>query len=118
MNYCCATKALSCYFIDVKEFDNFLLFLLLGTIIYGYNFNFSRVYELTFISNSSCGLLLLTDGIVWIIEKKSLPILLYQCVLLCINTVFFTIFFKLFGWHDFNFSGGFLFMHGINPIIF
>ena len=47
-----------------------------------------------------------------------MPIFLYQCVLPCINTVFFSVFFKLFGWHDFNFYGGFFFMHGINPVIF
>ncbi|MDD7428899.1 MAG: hypothetical protein SOU50_09270 [Oscillospiraceae bacterium] len=89
---------------------------ILGTVFLGYNFHLS--YELTFISNSSCGLLLLLDGTVSLFKKKALPAFLYQLVLPCINTVFFTIIFKLFGWHDFNFSGMFFFMHGINPIIF
>ena len=91
---------------------------ILDTVLYGYNFDFSHAYELTFVSNTSCGLLLLIDGIVSLIKKKSVPIFLYQCVLPCINTVFFSVFFKLFGWHDFNFYGGFFFMHGINPVIF
>ena len=29
---------------------------ILGTVLWGYNFDFSYMYELTFISNSSCGL--------------------------------------------------------------
>ena len=91
---------------------------ILGTVLWGYNFDFSYMYELTFISNSSCGLLLLLDGTVSLFKKKALPAFLYQLVLPCINTVFFSVFFKIFGWHDFNFSGGFFFMHGINPIVF
>ncbi|MDE5563899.1 MAG: hypothetical protein K2I93_01990 [Oscillospiraceae bacterium] len=89
---------------------------ILGTALWGYNFKSS--HELTFISNSSCGLLLLLDGTVSLIKKKSLPIILYQLVLPCISTVFFTIVFKLFGWHDFNCSGAFFFMHAVNPVIF
>ena len=91
---------------------------ILVTAFVGYNFDPSHMYELTFISNSSCGLLLLLDGTVGLFKKKALPTILYQLVLPCINTVFFTVFFKLFGWHDFNFSGMFFFMHAINPIIF
>lgn len=92
------------------------LFILLTALV-GYNFHFSYMYELTFISNSSCGLLLLFDGIVSLIRKKALPAILYQFVLPCILTVFCTVFFKIFGWHDFNFEGMFFFMHGINPIL-
>lgn len=91
---------------------------IIGTVLSGYNYSFFHAYELTFISNSSCGLLLIIDGIIQLIKKQPLPVFLYQCVLPCIITVFFTVFFKIFGWHDFNFSGGFFFMHGINPVIF
>ena len=78
---------------------------ILGTVLYGYNFGFSYAYELTFVSNASCGLLLLIDGIVNLIKKKSMPVFLYQCVLPCINTVFFTVFFKVFGCHYSNLYG-------------
>ncbi|MDE6596217.1 MAG: hypothetical protein K2K44_09435 [Oscillospiraceae bacterium] len=88
---------------------------ILFTVFTGYNFQLS--YELTFISNFSCGLLLLLDGTVSLIRKKTLPAILYQFVLPCILTVFCCIFFKIFGWHDFNFSGMFFFMHGINPVL-
>lgn len=88
---------------------------ILFTVFTGYNFQLS--YELTFISNSSCGLLLLLDGTAGLIRKKALPAVLYQFVLPCILTVFCSVFFKIFGWFDFNFSGMFFFMHGINPIL-
>ena len=88
---------------------------ILMTALCGYDFQVSHMYELTFISNFSCGLLLLSDGAVSLIGKKPLPAGLYQFVLPCILTVFCTVFFKLFGWHDFNFSGMFFFLHGINP---
>lgn len=92
------------------------LFILLTAFV-GYNFQFSFMYELTFISNFSCGLLLLLDGIVSLIRNKALPVILYQFVLPCILTVFCTVVFKIFGWFDFNFSGMFFFMHGINPVL-
>lgn len=88
---------------------------ILFTVFKGYNFQLS--YELTFISNFSCGLLLLLDGTAGLIRKKALPAILYQFVLPCILTVFCSVFFKIFSWFDFNFSGMFFFMHGINPIL-
>lgn len=91
---------------------------IMGTALWGYHYDPSHMYELTFISNFSCGLLLLSDGIVSLIKRKALPIIFYQLVLPCISTVFFTVFFEIFGWHDFNFSGMFFCMHAINPIIF
>ena len=92
------------------------LFIIL-TALGGYKFQSSYMHELTFISNFSCGLLLLLDGLINLTRKKALPAILYQFVLPCILTVFCTVFFKIFGWYDFNFSGMFFFMHGINPIL-
>ena len=92
------------------------LFIILTTLG-GYKFQSSYMHELTFISNFSCGLLLLLDGLISLTRKKALPAILYQFVLPCILTVFCTVFFKIFGWYDFNFSGMFFFMHGINPIL-
>lgn len=90
---------------------------ILSTALVGYHFQFTYMYELTFISNSSSGLLLVSDGIVGLVKKRSLPAILYQFVLPCILTVFCTVFFKIFGWFDFNFEGMFFFMHGINPVL-
>ena len=92
-------------------------FFIIGSALVGYNFNPAYMYQLTFISNALCGLLLMTDGLVGIISKKSLPVISYQFVLPCILTVFCCVFFKIFGWHDFNFSGMFFFMHVINPVV-
>ena len=90
---------------------------ILVTVLVGYQLQTTYMHELTFLSNSLCGLLLLSDGIVSFIRKKPLPAMLYQFVLPCILTVFCTVFFKIFGWFDFNFSGMFFFMHGINPLL-
>lgn len=90
---------------------------ILFTVLVGYHFQVSLMHELTFISNSLCGLLLLFDGIVGLIRKKALPVMMYQLVLPCILTVFCTVFFKFLGWFDFNFSDMFFFMHGINPML-
>lgn len=90
---------------------------ILTTTLIGYGFHFSLMHELTFISNSLSGLLLLSDGIAGFTKKKALPPMLYQLVLPCILSVFSTVLFKLFGWFDFNFEGMFFFMHGINPLL-
>lgn len=93
--------------------------LIIGTVLWGYHYDPTYMYELTCISNFSCGLVLLLDGAVSLIKRRSLPIILYQIVLLCTNSVFITtVFTKILGWHDFNFSGMFFFMHAINPVIF
>lgn len=86
--------------------------------VLGYKDSPQYMYELTFLSNFSCGILLFVDGVIDFITKKSLPVILYQLVLPCITVVFCTVVFELFGWHSFNFSGFFLFMHAINPIAF
>lgn len=91
---------------------------IIGTAVWGYHYEPRYIYELTFISNFSCGLLLFGDGLVDFLKKKSLPIIFYQVVLPCISTVFCTVIFSLFGWHDFNFDGMFFFMHIINPPLF
>lgn len=90
----------------------------MGTALWGYHYEPRYMYELTFLSNFSCGLLLLADGIMNVWKQKELPVLLYQFILPCTNTVFFTVLFQLFGWHDFNFSGMFFFMHVVNPPLF
>lgn len=66
-------------------------FIILSALV-GYNFNPAYMYQLTFISNALCGLLLMTDGLVVMITKKSLPVILYQFVLPCILTSFCSVF--------------------------
>lgn len=48
----------------------------------------AHMYELTFILNFSCGLVLLLDGAMSLIRRRSLPIILYQLVLPCTNQLF------------------------------
>lgn len=86
--------------------------------IIGYRNSLDHFYELTFLSNLSCGLLLLVDGVLCYFNRKSVPIILYQMIILCTNVVFFTCIFTLLGLHSFNFSGAFTFLHAINPPLF
>lgn len=88
---------------------------ILSMAVWGYHDAVCYMYELTFISNSTCGIVILSDGIIELAAKKKLPALFYQIVMLCTNVVFFSCVFTLFGWHGFNFSGAFFFLHAIDP---
>ena len=96
----------------------FLGVAIIATAIIGYRNSLEYTYELTFLSNSICGLVLLLDGTLYCIFKKNIPIIIYQMVLLCTNVVFFTCIFSLLGWHSFNLNGAFFFLHAINPPLF
>lgn len=91
---------------------------IISTAIFGYSPQPKYMYELTFLSNFFCGLLLFADGITEITRKKSLPAILYQIILPCTNVVFFTVIFQVLGLHSFNFDGMFFFLHIINPPLF
>ena len=86
--------------------------------IWGYRHSIDHMYESTFISNTSCGIVLLFDGMIELSMNKKVPAWIYQMVLLCTNVVFFCCIFTLLGWHSFNFSGAFFFLHAINPPLF
>lgn len=86
--------------------------------IVGYRNSFNYFYELTFLSNVSCGVLLILDGVLHIFSKKEIPVIAYQMVVLCTNVIFFTCVFTILGWHTFNFEGTFIFLHVINPPVF
>lgn len=88
------------------------------TAVYGYRNSIAHIYELTCISNAACGIVLLFDGILNLRFRKAVPALVYQLPLLCILVVFSTCLFSLFGWHTFNFSGAFFFLHVVNPLLF
>lgn len=74
--------------------------------------------ELTFVSNTLGGLLLLADGMLNIVQKKNFPNAFYQNVAVSILMVFLVCMGSLTGVYRFNFKGAFFFMHVINPIVF
>lgn len=74
--------------------------------------------ELTFVSNTLGGLLLLVDGTLSITKKKKLPNSFYLNVAVSILMVFLVCMGSLTGAYKFNFRGVFSFMHVINPIVF
>jgi len=87
------------------------------TVIWGYVFSGGAkyMYELTCISNLAAGLILIVDGIFYKSEKASF---LYLFILPTIMSVFLvTVICTLTRISHFNFSGGFLFMHAINPLV-
>ena len=93
------------------------IFIVLSAI-WGYRNSTDHMYELTFISNTACGIVLLSDGLMNLLFDKKVPAWIYQMVLPCTNVVFFTCAFTLLGWHSFNFSGAFFFLHVVNPPLF
>lgn len=77
--------------------------LIIGIALWRYHYGPVYMYELTFLSNFSYGLALLLDGVVSLIKRRPLPVILYQLVSPCTNSVFITtVFAPLLGWHDFN----------------
>lgn len=89
-----------------------------STAILGYYGIVILMYELTFISNITAGIVLIADGVMGLTLKKNIPALIYQMVLPCIITVFSTCLFALVGFFTFNFEGAFFFLHIINPPVF
>ncbi|MFA6830446.1 MAG: hypothetical protein WCR67_07105 [Bacilli bacterium] len=92
---------------------SFILF----TVIWGYMLNggIGYMYELTCLSNLLAGLLLILNGIFY---QKKIFGFLFILVLACILPVFLvTVVCSIAGLASFNFSGGFFFMHAINPLI-
>ncbi|MFA6862196.1 MAG: hypothetical protein WCR56_07515 [Bacilli bacterium] len=90
---------------------------ILFTVIWGYILNgeAAYMYELTCLSNLLAGTLLILDGL---LHQKKLIGFLYVLVLACIIPVFLvTVVCAIGGLASFNFSGGFFFMHAINPLI-
>lgn len=71
-------------------------------------------FELTFLSNTIAGIIFLIGGIYGITKKKNLPQPLYLNIVIVLQVVFFICMAFI---SEFNFSGAFLFLHIINPII-
>lgn len=71
-------------------------------------------FELTLLSNTITGMLFIIGGIYGICKKKDLPHTLYLNSVLLLQLVFFICMAFI---SEFRFSGGYVFLHIINPII-
>ena len=91
---------------------------MLVVVFIGYIPQPEYLIELTCVSNTLGGLLLLTDGIFSITKKKTFPNSFYLNVTVSLLVVYFVCMGSLTGAYKFNFSGVFFFMHVINPIAF
>ena len=84
-----------------------------GSVLIGYIPIPQYVIELTCISNSCIGILLLFTGINMLTKKKKIPSIIYHmwlvvillvCIISCVG--------------HFNFNGAFFFLHLVNPVMF
>ena len=91
---------------------------MIGSVLIGYAPHPEYLIELTCISNTLGGLLLLADGILGITKKRGFPNSFYLNIAVSILIVFLVCAGSLAGVHKFNFAGAFFFMHVINPIAF
>lgn len=101
----------------MKLFKTVLGALIVLSAFYTYWGAMNYAYELTFISNIICGLILLVDGVISF-KDKQVPVLIYQIALSAIICVYMTTFMNAFKITHFNFDGGFMFLHAMNPVIF
>lgn len=92
--------------------------LMLVNVLIGYIPQPEYLVELTCLSNTLGGLLLLTDGTLNITKKKSFPNSFYLNVAVSILMVFLVCMGSFTGAYNFNFKGAFFFMHVVNPIAF
>ena len=92
--------------------------LMIITVLIGYIPQPEYLVELTCISNTLGGLLLLADGILNITKKTNFPNSIYLNVAVSILMVFLVCMGSLTGMYKFNFKGAFFFMHVINPLVF
>lgn len=90
--------------------------LMIVAVFIGYIPQPKYLVELTCVSNTLGGLLLLTDGILNIARKRTYLNSFYLNVTVSILIVFFVCMGSFIGAYNFNFNGAFFFMHVINPI--
>lgn len=92
--------------------------LMIVTVLIGYLPQIEYVVEMTCISNTLGGLLLIVDGIFDMAKKKTFLHIFYLNIAVSILIVFLICMGSLTGIYKFNFHGAFFFMHVINPIMF
>ena len=88
----------------------------IASVFYAYFGNYGYLYELTALSNLLNGVILIVCGILGL-AKKRLNIIVNLMALVCIMCVYTTVFMVAFKISDFNFDGGFMLLHGVNPLI-
>lgn len=88
------------------------------SVLIGYIPQPEYLVELTCVSNTLGGLLLIADGIFEVTKKKNFPNSFYHNIAVSIFIVFLVCMGSFSGEYKFNFNGAFFFMHIINPIIF
>lgn len=91
---------------------------MIATVLIGYIPQPEYLIEMTCVSNTLGGLLLLADGTLNIVKKKTVPDCLYLNIAVSISIVFLICMGSLTGIYKFNFAGAFFFLHVINPIAF
>ncbi len=92
--------------------------IILITVVIGYYPMPQYCVEMTCISNTLSGLLLIVDGTMNLTKKRQINRILYLMVAVCILSVFLICTASLTGFFKFNFKGAFFFLHVINPIAF
>lgn len=92
--------------------------LMIIVVLIGYIPQPGYFVELTCISNTFGGLLLLADGILNITKKETHLNSFYLTVTVSILIVLLVCMGSLTGTYHFNFKGAFFFMHVTNPIVF
>lgn len=90
-----------------------LAFVFVFSTIYSCANNFKYTYELTFLSNFSTGLFLLTVGILWLLNKPVPQFLFLDFTILLLIVFGVSLAFAA----EFNFAGGFAFLHIVNPLL-
>lgn len=92
--------------------------MMIASVLIGYIPQPEYLVELTCVSNTLAGLLLLADGILEITKKKGLPDFFYLNVAVSILMVFLVCIGSFTGAYKLNFKGAFFLMHIINPVVF
>lgn len=90
-----------------------LAFIFIFTAVYSYRNSFEYTYELTFLSNFSTGIFLLLAGIFWLCDRSFPQFLFLDFTILLL--IVFGVCMAFIG--EFNFSGGFEFLHIVNPLL-
>jgi hypothetical protein len=108
---------------DTKKNIKFIIFICLGILLlvttgiaYLPKFLVGGMYEfeLTFLSNLMAGIAFLTGGILGLVRNKELPRTLYLDTTVLLALVFLTCMAFI---TEMNFTGAFVFLHVINPIL-
>jgi hypothetical protein len=101
----------------VKYIKIVLGILFIVAVIYSYYEIPQYLVEGTCVSNTLGGVLLIIDGILGF-KNKRVPMLIWQMEIGFIMTVYLLCAILTgFRIHSFNFEGGFMFLHSINPLI-